>query len=745
MAGRFFQVPGCAGRVARHVAVGSCLAAVLAVAGCNAAVGPAAAPGDGDIGGAAASAAASGAVGAGPVDKLRVCGQPVLHSPYRFDGYRGSRLASFRSGEHGLPTFGSADSDYPEVTAGYIVPPGDNRQISEATLEQARVLVYFEPGEHLNVTGIGPGNYSVFLGGYSPGPGEAAIDNGGQPGSTFLSAASHVTIEYLTIKNFNGGGQISTWGGSIVDQYGGYDWTVDYNTVGPNGNVLGNPNTGYGIGVGSDSEYEYNCVIENGEGGFNNGTATATIKDPAPWGGPADFTIEHNEIARNAIATCQPSWGGCPKGVWNDPDGVAAGIKVFGALNGTIDYNYVHGNYGSGIWPDTNNTGIDISYNYLSDNFAEAILYEASFNANITHNTVTGNGWNPQGTSEWAGYPEGFQTTDGGGPSFVDGAIAINSSGGSVGIQSGSTRYAGQLNITANYLVNNFGGIAAFQDRNRFCGEGADGGDGTCTVNGRYSGGNTTGSPYYVQPTSYSDEPATRAGSTSLTAAGGFQTNYDGSRTKPGPGWIIRAYNETNSDPLPGVFPPGETIASCTSNTTCTLTRPARVSITGGRLSGSPVEIEAGPPGGCGMYDLIGSSAGTQTGSPRNPYFDNCNWWIQDLTVSRNVFIMNANSTKTWKSGAVTSCTAANGCGYMVLYASTGSCTYGCLWSPYEYNVSAEYIISARARNIWSDNTYVWTGPGGWSFEAGSTSNVLTQRQWRSVPYRQDAGSTFGN
>ena len=262
-------------------------------------------------------------------------------------------------------------------------------------------------------------------------------------------------------------------------------------------------------------------------------------------------------------------------------------------------------------------------------------------------------------------------------------------------------------------------------------------------MNGRYSGGNTTGSPYYVQPTSYTDKPTMTGGSTSLTATGGFQSNYSGSPTKPGPGWIIRAYDEATGDPAPGIFPDGETIASCTSNTSCTLTLPAQGDVTGGRHGAMPIEIETGPPGGCGMYDLIGSGPGTQTGSPRHPYFDNCNWWVQDLTVSGNTFIMDANPSQTWKAGSVTNCTAATGCGYMVVYATTGTCTYGCLWSPYANNVSAEYIISANAHNVWSNNTYSWTGAGDWSFEAGSTSNVLSQSAWRGSPYNQDVGSTL--
>ena len=673
---------------------------------------------------------------------MRVCGQSILNSPYKYDGYRGSST-TFGSGANGLPSYGSPGSDYPSLRAGYIVPPGNNSSLPVATLNQARVLVYFEPGDHLALDQITPGNGSVFVGGYSPKSGEAAIDNSGQPGNTFISDASDVTIKYLTIKNFNGSSNADSFGGAIVDEYGGNAWTVDYDTVGPNGYALDHPNTGYGIGVGSDSEYEYDCVINNGEGGFNNGTATATLKDPAPWGGPANYRIEHDEVSANAIATCQPAWG-CARGVWGDPDGVAGGIKVFWSLNGTIDYNYIHDNYGAGVWPDTNNSGIDISYNYISDNLDSAIFYEASFNANISHNTITGNGWNPRGTSEWAGYPEGSQTTNGGGPSFVDGAITLNDSGGGASIQSGSSRYLGQLNVVDNNLVDNFGGIAAFQDRNRFCGEGADGGADTCTINGTYSGGSTKGSPYYVQPTSYTDKASLTSGSMALTTAGGFQSNYSGSPTKPGRGWIVRAYDANTGDAVPGIFPAGETIASCTSNSLCTLALAAEAGISNGSLGSTPIEIETGPPGGCGMYDLIGSAAGAATGSPRSSYFDNCNWWVQDLTVSGNVFVMHANPTKKWTAGSVTNCRAANGCGYMVLYANSGSCTSGCLWSPYSNSVDADYIVSSRSHNVWRDNSYTWIGPGAWSFEAGSTGNVVSQSVWHGSLYHQDTGSTFG-
>jgi hypothetical protein len=717
-----------------YLAIGCCLAVVIGLAGFYLSQGHAPATAPGTPGAPAGTAL--------PVAKHAVCGQPVLDSPYRYAGNSGSSVTTFASGAHGLPTYGSAGTDYPHAKVGYIVPAGNNSGVSAATLNANNVLIYFEPGDHVNLTGIQPGNYSVFLGGYSPQAGEAEIDNGGHPGNTLTSYASYVTIEYLTIAHFDSTAPAASFGGAIVDEYGGYGWTVDHDTVGPNGDTLGKPYTGYGVGVGSNSTYDYDCITRNGEGGFNNGTDTANLKDPAPWGGPANYTVEHDEISDNAIATCGPTFG-CHPGVWGDPDGVAAGLKVFWSLNGTIDYNYIHDNYGSGLWPDTNNSGLDISYNYISDNFSSAITYEASVNANITHNVIIDNGWNPKGPSEWAGWPNGFQTSNGGGPDFVDGAIYIDNSGGASNVQSGSSRYLGQLNIIGNDLIDNFGGIAAFQDRNRFCGEGPDGGAGACPVNGRYSGGSEKGSPYYTQPTSYTDDATVSVNSTTITTAAGFKNNYTGSAAKPGPGWVVAAYDPETGKAVPGILPAGDTIASCASKNSCALTRAATAAIGVGHARGKAIEIESGPPGGCGMYDLMGSSAGQDTGSPRNPYFANCNWWVQYLTVTDNSFSMNANPTKAWKAGSVTDCLAATGCGYMVLYANQGACTNGCFWSPYAASFDADYLSSKAAHNVWSDNRYTWSGPGAWSFEAGGTGHTLSRQAWRGVPYGQDSGSSF--
>ncbi len=55
------------------------------------------------------------------------------------------------------------------------------------------------------------------------------------------------------------------------------------------------------------------------------------------------------------------------------------------------------------------------------------------------------------------------------------------------------------------------------------------------------------------------------------------------------------------------------------------------------------------------------------------------------------------------------------------------------------------YIAKASGGlgNVWSDNTYVWSGPGGWKFWAAIQGNEVSRHQWQAAPYGQDAGSTF--
>ena len=62
--------------------------------------------------------------------------------------------------------------------------------------------------------------------------------------------------------------------------------------------------------------------------------------------------------------------------------------KVLERTNGaTITDNYIHDNENVGVWADTDNSGINISGNYISNNYAEGVMYEISYNSLITDNT----------------------------------------------------------------------------------------------------------------------------------------------------------------------------------------------------------------------------------------------------------------------------------------------------------------------------------------------------------------------
>ena len=69
--------------------------------------------------------------------------------------------------------------------------------------------------------------------------------------------------------------------------------------------------------------------------------------------------------------------------------------------------NWVHDNGAVGIWADTDNSGFNISGNYIAHNWAEGIIYEVSYNASITGNTFVDNAWGRGPPRHWVGSPPG--------------------------------------------------------------------------------------------------------------------------------------------------------------------------------------------------------------------------------------------------------------------------------------------------------------------------------------------------
>lgn len=328
----------------------------------------------------------------------------------------------------------------------------------------ANTTYYFAAGTHYLGSGeynqIQPGKNDTFIG--APG----AILSGDDPGSPGYTQNNYafvgdttdvagVTIEYLSIEDFSPPGSQGA-----VNTNSNDNWTIEHDTI--QDNV-----PGAALMIGSNNTIEYNCLTENGQYGFNGYQGASDPESSPVTGGPQNIVLSDNEISHND--TCnweafsnfpitppsgcagQGEYGGC---------GCSGGGKFWRDQNVTVEDNYVHDNYNAGIWVDTDNDGFDIQGNYLSGNFAEALIYEISYNALVQGNTFIDNAW---GKGPTIGFP--------------DPAVYISESGGDSRVVN-SFGYS-TLDIEGNSFTDNWGGVVLWENSNRFCG---DGSDGVCTL-----------------------------------------------------------------------------------------------------------------------------------------------------------------------------------------------------------------------------------------------------------------------
>ncbi len=75
------------------------------------------------------------------------------------------------------------------------------------------------------------------------------------------------------------------------------------------------------------------------------------------------------------------------------PDGNEGGFKLWQTDGVTIKGNYIHHNWGPGIWADTNNANTTYAGNIITDNDGPAIIEEISYNFSIAGNYLANNGW----------------------------------------------------------------------------------------------------------------------------------------------------------------------------------------------------------------------------------------------------------------------------------------------------------------------------------------------------------------
>jgi len=332
------------------------------------------------------------------------------------------------------------------------VPAGDNSGVSWG---QTSTTYWFAPGTHTFGRGqysqIVPGSGSTYIG--APG---AVLDGRNTNDTAFGGDAADVTIEHLTIENFAARGDQGAVNASAAP-----GWRIEYNTI---RDIV----PGTAIYVGAHNVIKFNCLTRNGQSAF--GTYT-THRTSSLTNGASDVVVSNNEISYND--TC--NWEALPKFPGPAPPagcsgagqysgcGCSGGGKFWHTDGGEFDDNFVHGNYGVGVWWDANNTGFEIEGNYISSNYADGLIYEISYNALIKNNTFVRNGLVAGPATR------GFPT----------GAIYVSESGSDSRVPG---KYGRTFAITRNTFIDNWGGVILWENSNRFCDSPANTSSGDCTL-----------------------------------------------------------------------------------------------------------------------------------------------------------------------------------------------------------------------------------------------------------------------
>jgi Right handed beta helix region len=310
------------------------------------------------------------------------------------------------------------------------VPPGND---SGVNWSRAGATYWFAPGTHTlgagTFTQIIPASGTKFIG--APG---AVLDGKRINSYAFGGPAAHVTISYLTVRDFGAVGGNENQG--VVNHNSASWWTIDHSTI--------TGNAGAGVMLGRHNVLTYDCLKSNEQYGFNAYSPT----------GPARLVVEHNEIDHNDTYNWEKHITGC---------GCTGGAKFWDVNEAVIKDNWIHDNLSVGLWADTNNKNFLVENNYISDNYGSGVVYEISYNALIKDNTFIRDGLVSGPTN----------------PGFPTGAIYISESGADSRVLG---RFGRVLEITGNTFTNNWGGVVLWENANRFCNSPANTSTDYCTL-----------------------------------------------------------------------------------------------------------------------------------------------------------------------------------------------------------------------------------------------------------------------
>jgi Right handed beta helix region len=250
----------------------------------------------------------------------------------------------------------------------------------------------------------------------------AVVDGAHENRYAFSGDAPDVTISFLTVQNFGSPGQTNNEG--VVNHDSAKGWKLESSTI--------QKNAGAGLMFGSDNRVIGNCLRDNGQYGFN-----AYHPD-----GVRDVVLQGNEISGNNTDDWEKREPGC---------GCTGGGKFWATNGAQVTDNYVHDNLGAGLWADSNNVGFRFEGNYISGNHGEGIMYETSYNAVILNNTLVRNA-----------LVSGPRN-----PGFPAAAIYLSESGSDTRVEG---RYGDEFRISGNVFIDNWSGIVAWENADRFAG-----------------------------------------------------------------------------------------------------------------------------------------------------------------------------------------------------------------------------------------------------------------------------------
>ncbi|MFB9687401.1 right-handed parallel beta-helix repeat-containing protein [Amycolatopsis plumensis] len=292
---------------------------------------------------------------------------------------------------------------------------------------------WLPPGTHLLAADpfgqVIPKDGDVYLG--APG---AVLDGQGINRAAFTQQAKDVVIRGLTIQNF-----VAPQDQGVVNHDSGEHWIIENTTV--------QNNKGAGIMAGARQEVRHSCLRNNGQYGMNAYRSDSTI---------SALIIEGNEISGNNTDDWETRSPGC---------GCSGGIKFWVVDKADVRGNWIHHNHGAGLWADTDNNDFLIENNLIEDNDAEALFYEISYNLVFRDNVLRRN-------SLVAGKRRADK-----GDNFPVASVYLSESGGEPRVPARTHL----VDIYDNTFEDNWSGITAWENADRFCNSPANTSINTCT------------------------------------------------------------------------------------------------------------------------------------------------------------------------------------------------------------------------------------------------------------------------